>query len=384
MRFLHTGDWHIGRAIRGRSRIDEFAAALDQVIAIAGDEGVDAVLIAGDIYDQRSVTHDADRLIFDALLRLHDKGIPVVSIPGNHDSAVRLEAFAPLLERVGVSLVCRMNRPESGGIIEVPSRDGKEIGLIACLPFVSPRYFSSATDQFEDLARGYIDYDEGMGRLLSAYAGAFRDDAVSVVMGHMFVAGAEPGGGERQVTIGPDYAVSAARLPGTVHYVGLGHIHKPQSVRRAPSPTRYCGSLLQLDFGERRQDKSVVVVEAKPGRRATTRAVPVTAGRRLEDVAGTLDELAERAETIGDAYLRVSVKVDYPVPGIADRVREMLPNALDIALDYERDETERPETSLRSLEPREQFVTFYRDHHQLDPAAGLMDAFDRVYDEVTG
>jgi hypothetical protein len=65
-------------------------------------------------------------------------------------------------------------------------------------------------------------------------------------------------------------------------------------------------------------------------------------------------------------------------------VREMLPHALDIGLDYEHDEIGRPEASLRSLEPREQFVAYYRDHHQLDPAAGLMDAFDRVYDEVAG
>src|SRR5436309_6194429 len=102
MRFLHTGDWHVGKAIRGRSRHDEFAAALDQVVGIARDEGVDVVLIAGDLYEHRATSPEADALVFDALVRLHEVGIPVVAIPGNHDSALRLHAMAKLLAAIDV------------------------------------------------------------------------------------------------------------------------------------------------------------------------------------------------------------------------------------------------------------------------------------------
>jgi exonuclease SbcD len=381
MRILHTGDWHIGRTIRGRSRLDEFAAALDQVVEVAVDQQVDAVLVAGDVYDQRAVTPDADRLVFDALIRLHSHGVPVVAIPGNHDSAARLEALSVLLDRVGVRLICRIRPPQHGGVVDLAGRDGARV-RIACVPFVSPRRFADAASQFEDLTHGFVAFDAGMGDVLAAYERAFLGNAVNVVLGHMFVHGAKPGGGERQVTIGAEYAVSPARLPATATYVALGHIHRPQPVPAAPGPARYCGSLLQLDFGERDQHKSVVVVEAVPGRRAKTTEVPITAGRELRDVSGTLDELGRLARKADDAYLRVALKVDRPVPGLADRIRELLPNALDVHLDYERSEYGVSQESLRSLDPREQFIRYYRDHHGADPSDELLGAFGRVAEEV--
>src|SRR5438093_998666 len=105
MRLLHTADWHVGRAIRGRSRIREFEAALDEVVGIAVDEGVDAMLLAGDIYEHAVPSPDADSLVIDVFLRLRDAGIRVVAIAGNHDSSARMAAFAGLLERVGVEVV---------------------------------------------------------------------------------------------------------------------------------------------------------------------------------------------------------------------------------------------------------------------------------------
>jgi len=127
----------------------------------------------------------------------------------------------------------------------------------------------------------------------------------------------------------------------------------------------------------------VVIVDALPGRRAQTRDVPITSGRRLTDVSGTLDELAALAPRVGDAYLRANVRVDHPVPGIADRVRALLPNVLDVRLDYEREEGEvRP--TLRGLQPSEQFIAYYRDHHGTEPAEELLAAFARIYEEVRG
>ncbi len=383
MRILHTGDWHVGRAIRGRSRAAEFDAALHEVVGIAGQEGVDVVLIAGDLYDHRSPVPEADALVFEALVRLYEAHIPVVAISGNHDSAIRLEALAKLLRPIGVTMVARVAPPDQGSLVEVPSRDGSEGALVACLPFVPERRFGDAAALFAATEAWYQSYAEGMGRLLSAMTEPFRPDRVNVLLGHLFTDGAIPGGGEHQITIGIEYAVSPSRLPATASYVALGHVHRPQAVRGAPSPTRYAGSLLQLDFGETEQTKSVTIVEARPNRPAKVREVALSAGRRLLDVEGTLDAVLDKGGSLKDAYLRVFVDTEGPVPGIAERIRDALPNAVDVQLRYERAEPEDEGRPLSSLQPRDQFVSYYRREHGVEAAPhDLMSAFDEVLDAV--
>jgi len=170
MRFLHTGDWHVGKRLRGRSRDEETVAALEQVVEMARDGAVDAVLIAGDVYEHRTVSPDADLIVFEALARLRDTGAAVVAIPGNHDSWQRLEALSKLLTPLGILVVPRVLRPDEGGVVEVPSRDGRERALVACVPFVPERRFGDAAALFDDRASGFTAYDEGMGAVLAGMA----------------------------------------------------------------------------------------------------------------------------------------------------------------------------------------------------------------------
>src|SRR5262249_9454751 len=112
MRFLHTSDWHVGKTIRGQSRMAEFAAALDEVARIPIDETVDCVLVSGDLYEHKLVTPEADQLVFQTLAHLASERIPVIAIPGNHDSPIRWEAFNPLLAPLGIRVVPRVVPPE--------------------------------------------------------------------------------------------------------------------------------------------------------------------------------------------------------------------------------------------------------------------------------
>ena len=383
VRFLHTSDWHVGRAIRGRTRVTEFSDALDEVVGIATQEGVDTVLLAGDIYDHRSPAPEADALVFETLVRLHEAGIRVVAIPGNHDSALRLEALAKLLAPIGTTMVPRVVPPERGSLVELIARDGHEQALVACVPFVPERRFGDAARLFDATEAWYLNYAEGLGRLLDAMADPFRDDRVNVLMAHLFTDGAIPGGGEHTITIGIEYAISPSRLPATASYIALGHVHRPQAVRGAPAPTRYAGSLLQLDFGERDQRKSVTIVDASPGKPAKVREVRLSSGRPLVDVEGTLDEVIRLGEESPDAYLRVFVLTDGPVPGIAERIRDALPNAVDVSLKYERVEASDHGVPLSSLQPRDQFVSYHTRQHGVDRVPEeLMAAFDEVLDDL--
>jgi exonuclease SbcD len=383
VRFLHTADWHVGRTIRGRSRTEEFEGALGEVVSIALQEAVDAVLVAGDLYDHRSPAPEADALVFETLVRLHETGIPVVAIPGNHDSALRLEALAKLLKPIGVTMVPRVLPPDEGGLVELTSKGGSERAVIACVPFVPERRFGDAAALFRATEDWYQSYAEGMGRLLAAMTEPFASDRINVLMAHLFTDGAIPGGGEHQVTIGIEYAISPSRLPATASYIALGHVHRPQAVRGAPSPTRYAGSLLQLDFGETDQTKSVAIVDAIPGKPAKVREIQLSAGRRLVDIEGTLDDVITKGEEVSDAYLRVFVHTEGPVPGLAERVRDTLPHAVDVQLRYERSEAPEGEAPLSSLQPKEQFVSYYRSEHGVeDMPEELLEAFDEVLDDV--
>jgi exonuclease SbcD len=382
LRLLHTADWHVGKAIRGRSRFDEFAAAIDEVVSIAISEKVDAVLIAGDVWEHRVPSPDAAGLVYDALIRLDEHGIRSVVIPGNHDSPQLFRSLAPLLASIGSIVMPYVVPPERGGIVTVGARDASEEIEIACVPFVPERRFGDAAALFDASESWYQSYVEGMGELLAAIARGFTPGAASVIVGHFFTDGAlvTPGGGERELTIGMAYAVPPSRLPGPVSYVALGHVHLPQAVKGSPAPARYAGSLLQLDFGEAGQPKSVSIVDVEPGVPARVTEVPLSSGRALMDLRETFDEVVAQGAAAGDAHLRVFVRTDGPVPGLADRIRDELPNALDIHLVYDRDEQRASETPVSSLAPRDQFVAYLRDTHGAEPAEDLLNAFDEVLD----
>ncbi len=384
MRFLHTSDWHVGRTIRNHSRIAEFAAALDELVGIARDERVDAVLVTGDLFDQRAANPEAEKLVFGTLAKLASERIPVVAIPGNHDLAARWDALGSLLDPLGVRVVPFVRPPAEGSLVSMPSRDGRERALIACVPFVPERMYGSAAALFAGSERWAQEYAQGMGDLLGAMSAAFDDDAVNVLMAHLFAVGVELGAGENPLTVTMEYAVPPARFPGTASYIALGHVHKPQAIAGSAAPARYAGSLLQLDFGEREQRKSVTLVDATPGKPARVSEIPLTSGRWLIDLAGTLEELRALAPSLGDAWLRVTVRSAGPVPGIADDVREILPHAVDVRPEFPLLEPDVEREPVLGLTPRDQFARYYREKRGAEPVPQLLAAFDEVQAAVHG
>src|SRR5919201_626280 len=294
MRFLHTSDWHVGRMIRGRSRLDEFAAVLDEVVAIARDQAVDAVLIAGDLFDGRAANADAERLVFETLARLAAQKIAVVAIPGNHDSAARWDAFGPLLKPLHVRVVPYVAPPDRGSAVEVAARAGDESAIVACVPFVPERMFGSAAALFAGSERWAQEYAQGMGDLLEAMATAFRPHKVNMLMAHLFATDVTLEGGENAFTVTLDYAVPPARFPAIAQYVALGHVHMPQVVHGSPAPARYAGALLQLDFGEAGQRRSVTIVEVDPDTPGKAHEIRLSAGRRLSVTRGCASPCARR------------------------------------------------------------------------------------------
>jgi DNA repair protein SbcD/Mre11 len=384
MRFLHTADWHVGKPLRGRSRMDEHAAALEQVARIAVEEKVDAVLLAGDVFDSASPPPEAEKVVFDFLARLLPERIACVVLAGNHDHPRRLAALTSLLEGLRIHVRAEVRPPSEGGVVALSSRDGKEEARIAVLPFVPERKVVDAALVMGPEDGCYKTYASRVARMLEHLTRGLGADTVNILLAHVLIDGARVGTGERALHLGQIYGLTAEELPSNVQYIGLGHLHRPQEIL-APVRTFYSGSLLELDFGELEQDKRVVILDAKPGRAPAIQSVPVTAGRRLRDVKGSLRDLEKQAGALGTDYLRVAVVTEGPVPGLAEQVRELLPNAVEVTLDYPRVASgTNGHPSSGALPPGELFARFYERKNGSPPAPELAQLFHDLYEEAHG
>lgn len=383
MKVLHTGDWHVGRTLHRRQRLDECEAVLAEVVEIAQSEKADLVLVCGDIFEHFAPSAEAERIVYSALLELRQTGAEVLVIPGNHDNAKRFAAIESLLAAARVRLVPEVRRPDQGGVIELTTGDGTRV-QVACLPWVAERMLYSAADLMRDQEEPYKEYAEELPRLIGALCAELDPSAVTLFAGHLFVSGAAVGDGERELTIGQIFAINAAALPTTVQYIALGHIHRPQNVPGAATPARYAGSLLQLDFGEATQQKSVTLIEVSPGRPPRISERELTGGRKLRQLRCRLDELEAYRGSEDEAWLKVELVCEGPQPGLADEVREILPNALEVRLDYPREDPEKRAGELRRLSPRQLFARYYRERHGAELDDTVMKLFDELLEEVGG
>jgi len=374
VKLLHTADWHVGKTLAGRSRADEHRAVLGEVTQLAENERVDAVLVAGDLFDTASPSPGSEEIVYEALLGLA-RVAPVLVVPGNHDSERRLEALAPLLRLADVT-VRAFVQPEP---IELEVASGEKL-RVGAVPWLSQRHIVRAADLMAlDAAEMTGDYRTRLRSIVAAITSSFEPDAVNVVLGHLTIAGGEMGGGERTAQTIFDYWVDATIFPTSAHYVALGHLHKAQKMA-GPCPIHYCGSPLMLDFSDDEDTKQTLIVEAAPGVPAKVDAIEMKAGRRLRTITGTLDELRALEGKTGDDYLRVRVNESARV-GLGDEVRALFPEAVKVIVDHESlpigevGRTERAATT-----PHDLFVE-YLAHKDISDDR-LVRLFDELHEEV--
>ncbi|MFV0257845.1 MAG: exonuclease SbcCD subunit D [Acidimicrobiales bacterium] len=382
MRLLHTADWHVGKAIRGRSRAGEHQAVLAEMAGIAADEQVDLVVVAGDLFDTAAPTAESERITYRGLLDLAEVA-PVVVIAGNHDAPRRLEAVTPLLALGRVSVVASPRAPGDGGVIVHTTEDGTPV-RVACLPFVSQRAIVRSDALMDNPAyRNAQTYADRLAVVIEALTAGFDDQAVNVIAAHLFVTGAAAGGGERPAHLVEEYGVSAVDFPYTASYVALGHLHRPQAV---PGPTaiHYPGSPLALDFGEVDEAKSVTLVSAEPGLPAKATSRALKAGRRLRTLKGTMADLMDQADDLtGEddpaAWLRVIVTEKARV-GMADEIRARLGDGVVEVRVTAPDDARPAAMTRRGRTPSELFADYLDQRGVDDPR--LQAGFDALHDDL--
>ncbi|MEI4272318.1 exonuclease SbcCD subunit D [Klenkia sp. LSe6-5] len=280
MRLLHTSDWHVGRSLHGTDLLAEQEAVLSSLADVVRAEGVDVVLVAGDVYDRAVPSADATGVLDRVLSRLRGAGAAVVLTPGNHDSARRLGFASGLLAVSGVHV-----RATTASLDE-PVLLSDEHGEVAFygLPFLEPEV--ARHELGADLPRSHqAVLSAAMVKVRADLY--FRPGVRSVVLAHAFVQGGLPSDSERDIAVGGVDVVSASVFDG-VDYVALGHLHRPQTVTPR---VRYSGSPLPYSFGEAGQRKQVWLVDLDAEGLAEVRPVPLPNPRRLSVVTGELAEL---------------------------------------------------------------------------------------------
>lgn len=379
MKILHTSDWHVGKVLKGQTRLREHVDVLAQVVEIARAERPDLVIVAGDLYDTAAPTPDATRLVTRALTALRNTGAQVVAIGGNHDNGAALDALRPWADAAGVALRGTVRETAAEHIIDGETADGERWRIVA-LPFLSQRYAVRAVEMYELTAAEAVQtYADHMKRLIGRLAEDFSaPDRVHLFTAHLTVVGARLGGGEREAHTVMNYAVPASVFPTNTHYVALGHLHRAQQVL-GPCPIRYSGSPLAVDFGEEENTPSVTIVEVTATTTAKVREVPVTAGTPLRTVRGTLEELARIDDS--DAWLRVYVR-ETPRAGLREEVQELLPRALEVRVDPELlAAAGPPRTAQRAgRSPRDLFGDYLTSRGHTDD--DVRDLFHQLLEEV--
>jgi exonuclease SbcD len=279
MRLLHTSDWHLGRSLHRADLRDAQAAFLDSLVDAVRSERIDAVLVAGDVYDRAVPSLDAVELCESALVRLREAGARVVLISGNHDSARRLGFGSRLVDAAGVHLRTRV----AGCAVPVLLEDDAGPVAVYGVPYLEPEAVRAELPP--ETGRGH-------GAVLAAALGTVRADLAerghrSVVLAHAWVGQAVASDSERDITVGGVASVAASLFDGFT-YSALGHLHGPQVLAEG---LRYSGSPLAYSFSEAAHTKGAWFVELSGAGLARVEHVPAPVPRRLSTVRATLAEL---------------------------------------------------------------------------------------------
>ena len=349
MKFLHTADWHLGRSLYGRKRYDEFAAFLDWLSVTTENKGVDALLVAGDIFDTSTPSNRAQELYYRFLRKVSESCCRyIVIIAGNHDSPSFLNAPKELLRALNVYVVGAMTENPEDEVIVLKNNPqitamntDEEIAIVCAVPYLRDKDIRTVEpgetmdDKNLKLVEGVKRHYANVVNIAEEKRNHLRESAQSadkyipiIAMGHLFTAGGKTveGDGVRELYIGSLAHVGADAFPSSIDYLALGHLHVPQSVGNAEY-IRYSGSPIPMGYGEATQEKSVVIVEIKNQRsKITLQKIPCF--QPLVRIAGSLDEIQARIEELKRDDSNAWLEIEFTGADIIGNLRELLDEAV--------------------------------------------------------
>lgn len=408
MRLLHTSDWHLGQSLHQYDRSHEHEHFLAWLLETLVKEGVDALLVAGDLFDTSNPSAAAQACLYRFVIEARRRvpHLNIVLTAGNHDSAARLEAPSPILSVFDTHVVGQVSgHMDDDGLtrLVVPLRDrhGDIRAWCIAMPFLRP----GDVPRVDDADDPYLAGIARLYRQAFAHADARREPGQAIVaLGHCHLSGGQTSEeSERRILIGGTEALPADIFDDAIAYVALGHLHLPQQVGGKPS-RRYSGSPLPMSFAEIDYPHQVVIVDLAGEGIADIRARPIP--RRvellripaqpapLEQVLAELTGLAlpERPESEWP-YLQVRVLLQTPEPGLRTQIESALQGKpVRLArIETRYAQAERPEAvqavsidEFKALEPGDFFQRLHQQRFGAAAPAALLQAFDELVHGLEG
>jgi exonuclease SbcD len=328
MRFIHTSDWHIGRLFQNISLLNDQLFVLQQIKQYAKQYNVDALVIAGDIFDRSIPPAEA----VDALDKFFNEieqelAIPIIMISGNHDSAKRLRFGAAQMQKSGLHILADIKRAEDAVIIDSSTGPVAFYGI----PYHDPVEVREAfaTDETVQTIKSYDAAHTYVANKILANKAKHHKDTPAVLLSHCFIDGASESDSERPLSIGGADTVSWQPLT-PFDYVALGHLHAPQY--KGEQHIRYSGSLMKYSFSEYKQKKGVTLVELDSNGLVSHEHLPITVKHDLRIVEGSLEEIIAQGkkDEHADDYIFAKLTDSQVLLDVMGRLRQVYPNTLQI------------------------------------------------------
>lgn len=329
MNILHTSDWHLGQSFFTQNRRNEHQAFLDWLLTVVRTHNVQAIIVAGDVFDTASPPSYAREMYHSFVVSLQATGCGLIVLGGNHDSVSVLNETRSLLQHLHARVVAACTEDLSEQLIDIKDSNEQIVGLVCAVPFLRPRDLIKS-----EAGQSGEDKKAQLGEAISAHYHALFDLARKrrealglsipiIATGHLTALGVSQSDSVRDIYIGTLEGFSADGFPAA-DYIALGHIHRPQVVAKREH-IRYCGSPIPLSFDELGTQKQVLIVTFQEGKRTAITPVPVPRFQPMSVLRGDLAEietqLAGFKDSDGTTWLCIEVTTEGYLTDLHQRIQ---------------------------------------------------------------
>ncbi len=340
MRIIHTSDWHLGQYFFIKTRAQEHQQFLDWLLAQIREQQVDAVIVAGDIFDTGSPPSYARELYNRFIVAIRDTQCQLIILGGNHDSVATLNESKSLLACLNTTVIANVHTETPQAPIILYQKNHTPGALLCAIPYLRPRDMinsksgQSGADKQGALKEAIADYYQRQYQAALDLRKQLNVNIPIIATGHLTTIGASVSDSVREIYIGTLEAFNATLFP-PFDYIALGHIHRPQRVNKS-GHIRYSGSPIPLSFDESAQQKSVCLIDFEQDKLAEMTLLPIPEFQLLRTLSGSLQEIATQLEKLATQYnemdttiwLDIEVSTQDYLSDIQNRIQELTQSPL--------------------------------------------------------